>query len=68
MQEFRSSYLDDLLKIYFDVFNQYLVDAQITLTFNEFSKEFYQRRHFAFALGLQVHRSNLKVIYDSFKN
>ena len=55
-QEFRSAYLCQLLKDYFAVFGSYLKDVNIETSFEEFSKEFYERRDFMLSFGALVNK------------
>jgi hypothetical protein len=44
------------LKDYFDVFGSYLKDANIETSFEEFSKEFYERRDIMLSFGALVNK------------
>ena len=47
-------HLPDLLRDYFSVFERYLVDSGIEMTFEEFCKEVYERRDIMLGLGMLV--------------
>ncbi len=53
-QELRVAHLPDLLCTYFDVFQTYLKDVHIEMTFEEFSKEVYERRDIMLSFGTLV--------------
>jgi hypothetical protein len=44
------------LKDYFAVFGSYLKDVNIETSFEEFSKEFYERRDFMLSFGALVNK------------
>ncbi len=48
------AHLPELLRNYFDVFQTYLKDVQIEMTFEEFSKEVYERRDIMLSFGTLV--------------
>ena len=59
-QELRSADLPALLEHYFSAFHHYIKDVVTEFTFEDFSKEFYERRDGALGMSLLVRLIVLK--------